>query len=835
MPASSGFSLRAAGRTFSFGRKAAQAAQSVGTPTSQKSLKSASSIPTTPLPNDLPESGHNTRPRTHTETSYTSGGTARPPPVLDTKLDFGSSEATDDFENMFEGLNVPRNGRTSSKDGQDVQRAPFVAPPPVRVDIHRQITPAPYSNDSQRSHDGLMTASPQEDSDDSGFQENVNRRTLRPAPRQSTTDSHSRSPEKRSELRRNSGYIGRRKSVALLDGNETADPTSSPWASAQASLSQPEGRKPLPSRDPDDRYSQHTPISLFDGETIDLDDPHSTWQSKPLGTTPKAKTTEKSLLDDPAFRAMAISAQKYNSGQAKQDNEPKKVMTGAQFERYRQQKELERMNDGDSDSGSSSDAYDEEDEEERNKANEKQRKQQEARMSVYRQQMRKVTGDPASSVPQSNVPRAGQSTPNLRGRMSTLSLNVPRSDSPQKVSDEDDEDIPLGILAAHGFPSKGRPPSQLRERHSHVNIRYTSETYPPPTIGSPGPGASRGNRGSTMPPFARKLPQDPYFGASLVNQSNRESLSFGNTRPASAHGGSHSGRLPPGGLVGVIANTERARAIRRGSPTAMQAPFDSVSTGVAGPSVMTEQSAQIAQLTQAVMQQAQMMQQMIAMQPTQTQLQMQMQMPQLPGNLSLQSTIPTAFLSGSGIPRPASTSPTAFLRPQSQQGRAMSMLAPGNRMSFAPGMTATNRTSTLLPSVMQANNGNHRASYAASIAPSERSGVGPMRYRPVSMVPEEAIQANPRTSTISGPGQATAWQTQVAEAAPTPAKATPKAKAVQVEDEDAEWARVRAKRERKRGGGARSAMDGAAKEVKGLEGVYYPREEEMEMGMGVEK
>lgn len=97
IPESTGLSLKAASRAFSFGRKKAE-------------------LP--PPPTSRPSVGHsqsdsftqqNIRGRAATDTSFASGSTATPPKFLDAGLDFGRSDQ-DGFGAMFENF-----GRSTSQ------------------------------------------------------------------------------------------------------------------------------------------------------------------------------------------------------------------------------------------------------------------------------------------------------------------------------------------------------------------------------------------------------------------------------------------------------------------------------------------------------------------------------------------------------------------------------------------------------------------------------------------------------------------------------------------------------------------------------------------------
>lgn len=107
------FSVRAAGRTFSFGRKALQAS---GPESASKSGNAEG---------DLPGSIATTRERAMTESSFASASTATPPKLLHADLSFGGSDL-DGFGNMFDNLEK-RGSRTL--DGQGITGMPETASP----------------------------------------------------------------------------------------------------------------------------------------------------------------------------------------------------------------------------------------------------------------------------------------------------------------------------------------------------------------------------------------------------------------------------------------------------------------------------------------------------------------------------------------------------------------------------------------------------------------------------------------------------------------------------------------------------------------------------------
>jgi len=577
-----------------------------------------------------------------------------------------------------------------------------------------------------------------------------------------------------SSLRRDSTYEEYRKSTPIEDtdalivngsssSSRRADAQSKTYQNGQPSVS----RKPISKR--------QAPSPRIDSLSLSN-------QATPKPQRPDASINDDTLLYDQSFRAMAKSAERFQSGKG---SPPKssKVMTPAQFELYRKQQELSRSrsNASKTDDSDDGDRYSDDDEE-RQKELVKQRRKQEAHLAVYRQQMMKVTGEQPSKLdPRPGMDRHSSSTPNLTTRKSNLSL---RAAANGKSSEDEDEDIPLGILAAHGFPSKDRRPTELDRPVS--NIQYTSESYPAPPASVAGSVAGGGPRG-TLPPFARNLPKDPYYGASIVNPTNRESLAF-SAGAGSVYGGSQAPSTHPGGLVGVIASEERARAMRRGSPNAQggypnaQSGYGLPGTGLPLPPSMSppgipspgmlspgdqaqiQMSQQMNQMMQMQMQWMQQMQQMVAVQGLQPS-QALPQMPPMPQTSMMQPGFMSPPGGGLQVPqiqmqRPMSMGgqPPQFGQPSPQnQQRAMSML----NADMAPQWQRPGTRSSVAPSVMMSGALGPGPGYTPSIAPSERSNVGqPSRYRPVSMAPaDEAPGSKSRASTMSGGTALKVWDT----------------------------------------------------------------------------
>lgn len=628
------------------------------------------------------------------------------------------------------------------------------------------------------------------------------RRSLTPSnsmPLPTTSHRALDKPARDQKVRRSTAYTGRR-------GSSPIDDADVKLALESVSLNSQNQQTPAVLEDKEETSS------LFDSKDSDFTSTFQNWRHEK-----SSNAVDNSNADD--IIANARLAAQYEDKDPTPPQTANKVMTPAQFERYRQQRELTRTVSDASKSTASggSDDYDDDDETEMKQEAARQRSRQEAHLSVYRQQMMKVTGEQAP-IPslRPNADRAS-STPNLMGRMSTLGLPADKSGSGKSSDADEDDDIPLGILAAHGFPNKNRPPTRLSNANSNPNLRASFNA-------SPGPMAGDGNRGS-LPPFARNLPRDPYFGASLVIPSNREPLAMGGG--ASVYG-APSPALPPGGLVGVIATEERARAMRRGSPNAQTFAPMGPSPGALprphtmmsmAPTLMPPSQPMLSPAEQAQIQVSQQMTQMMQMQMNWMQSMMQMQAMQNGtqppmNNANLTPQMPPANM------RPMSMPATAVLNnpppPRQVDQRTLSMLDP----------SMSSRWNNMRPMSSNGLNVPHGQGYAPSIAPSERSNVGlAPRYRPVSTIQPDQKPGNrastftsstlkpwtdenripplseltPRSNTAKPTSTATVTVRPISNAGVTP---SPSRNVTAPDDEDDEegWAEMMKQREKKKSG-----------------------------------
>ncbi len=744
---SAGF-LKAAGRTFSFGGQ-------------KKHLPAAPTIEESP-----PSTPANGRPRAPTSSTST---TVTPPRVdSDFNLDLGG-----DFGKMLLG-NDKRASVATLKNDEYTGQMPAprsltsrpIQPTPIQIDKTARVEPSQHSWSSQHSNDQLIAPS---------------------------------SPSFSPTMRGNAAPPVPRHTSPLLERQRAG---TSPATEPRRPLHAPQ-RVNSEQEDPEDEEARLLKDSL---STVTRFMSGTSTSNSHSVSSYRRNEHNADGDNDNLFDSSHAYSSRYGSRYSarKQSSPPSstKVMTPTEFERYRKDKErqdreretmaMPGVKTGQDDE---EDNYeDDEDDAEKAKKQAKQRRKQEAHMSVYRQQMMKVTGESAGSVPSSRPSmQMSYSTPNL--------LNAPPTAGPAAPDNSDeDEEVPLAILAAHGFPNRVRPPNRLSTVGSNPNLRASQQPSYQRPISVVGDAAAAGN--TRLPAFARNLPKDPFLGAGLVRNSVRESFALGGGAPAPAHPGPPA---PPGGLIGVIANEERNRARRRGSPhldgpgpMPGGAAFDSVAgipahmmyqPNPAPPMLSPGDHAQI-QMTQQMQHFMQMQMQFMQMVASQN----GSAPPMAGGNLTSPSVGNLSTMGGGlapGFMGPDmmrhsfvggndSMLDLPFSRGDAQM-RTMSMVQPSSASWIQPAQPAG-----FAPSIRIQGGG-----YAPSIAPSERSNIGlPGRYRPVSHVPPPApVPGNLRKSTtMSGaiPGIV------------GPTISVTRSGNASDEDDEEGWEAMKAKREKKR-------------------------------------
>ncbi|KAJ5166601.1 uncharacterized protein N7482_005382 [Penicillium canariense] len=799
--------LRAAGRTFSFGGRF-----------------NRNSGPPAPPRHATPEV-----PKQRAYSGSTDD-TATPPKLPDSQLNFDLGAGGDDFGKMFDHLGKRESAllrESSPQRAYQYSSSPptnalpgFQAtenragrPAPISTDRSVAVEPSPYSWGSRHSGDNLlnspgdeMATAPAHSTLDTT--KGVRRPSPSPAQMLGATTSHRAldKPRRPSDgLRRSGIYSVDRDSNPVDDEDAKMVRQSLLWSKGSSPRWE-EGTSP----------SNGSPV-LDKGKGVS----HSHLSpdaDEGLFAPRRSPAPSDSGMDDARLAVQFAESLPKSTSPANGN----KVMTPSQFEHYRQQQELRRSNSNASKTDEESDheEFDEEDEVEKQREAERQRRKQEAHLSVYRQQMMKVTGQQAPSpLLHPNMTGASNSTPNLSNRLSNL---ADKSSSGKSSNEDDDEEVPLGILAAHGFPSRNRPPTRLANASSNPNLRASLHPYASSATSLA--GGEAGNRGS-LPVFARNLPQDPYFGARIVNSSNRESLALGGGS-GSVYGGASSPVPPPGGLVGVIANEERQRAARRGSPN-HQAMYEQMQMGMGGAGGVPRPYSMMGPQPLSPSEQAQVNL------SNQMQSMMQMQMQWMGQMMQMQGTPPPMMAGGmqppmmGGMPMPGGPMGPPSVMAGNFNMRPVSMQGP-------PGAVTPNidqRTLSLLDPNIAARRGSpmpnlpggppfrpHNAGYAASIAPSERSNAGlASRYRPISVMGGEPGHAPPLNKPWNDENQhpsslsvsqshknlpkssslATVTVRPVSRTSQSPAGRKPR-NASDEEDEDEGWAELMKKRDKKK-------------------------------------
>lgn len=755
----SGF-LKQAGRTFSFGSN------------KKNSLSPISSEEPPPLPDYKTPS---VRSRATTNSTITS---PIPPKLEDAdfKLDLGGELSTmlNKFDKRSSVMTLKERDAVNSRPSQ---------PSPLHLDHSAQVEPPPKSLNSQNSKEGLLASERTRLSP-------VNTDSLVHKPSAATSNSSNRSPDGR----------------VSQDDDEDTTLLSDSIAASQFLSNSNTGRE-LTNRYKRDSGRQPT-------SRLGLTETYA--KTSRYGADQDDDNLFDKSFGRPTRIVPRIGGRSNTTPQANN-----RVMTPQEFEKYRQDRvKEERLGHGspaESDKEDEDINYDDEEEDDLEKSRQlaKQRRKQEAHLSVYRQQMMKVTGESANPAPRPAMSMS-LSTPNLPLANGGNNDHTP---TPPSDGSEEDEEVPLAILAAHGFPNKNRPPTRLSTMGSNPNLRASMQPSAAISASSTaGEGAPASGSGGRLPPFARKLPQDPYLGAGLINQPPRESIALAGGAPA------QSRPIPTGGLVGVIAHEERARALRRGSPAIdnaknnvsqlqMNPAFDPIN-GI--PSQMmypvVPQPMQPPMLTpgdQAQIQMNQQMQQFMQMQMQfmhmmASQNASQGQVPHAPMNHmptqsigSISDMSRNSFLGGDmvrnsmiggDIPRGSFMGPsmTSGMGPSlgldlpqgGPQTRTMSMVQP-----TSTSWTQQAPQSNYIPSIHVQGGG-----YAPSIAPSERSNVGlPGRYRPVSSAYNES---SGRTSTMG------AYSSHINSKLQVESKVSQNKD--DDDDDDEGWAAMKAKREQKK-------------------------------------
>lgn len=752
--------------------------------------------------------GASKRTRAMTASSYASTAVA---PKLDADLSFDSS-----FDDMFSGLDSKRlspeiQEPNGSSNGRSLLAGKRFQTKPLDIETGNtalDVEPPPKSWDSRGSGDRLMASpSPPPPPPPHKYLSSPNGA----AAESGNTSSASFEDEDAKLVR--ASFIARKS--MRQDNSPVQKPISISSASA-LSL-----QTPLTSRTSSNNSATKDSIPSPNGL---LDDPEEN-----LFTSKKSEPEFKKPALPPPIRDSPSAATPTQSNKS-----TPRVVTQAEFRQMKQHEKVQPPPEE-----SDSDDYDDEEEAIQKREQEElmRRKQQQQRMA--RDHIRKST--------------VGSADPNRPASGLAMSMGFP-SEVSLKADDWSDEDVPLEILKQHGFPSRSKPPT--RPENAAPSFISGSNMFPD----RPASAGAAGSRMSTAykPAFARKLPEDPFIGAGLVQPSNRESMGF-NRGPASVHGGEGFGftpGVPPGGLITRIQEQEEQRRLRQGGGASRKDASGAISyqgfnavtasaptrmsqlPGANMPGVGMNQTPMMPMMGMNQMnpmmpmgyQMGQTPQEVLAMQQMQFQqmqqmLAMQMQMMQMGGgmggqmngmngmngmqmpptmNMPQMPPMPTMGAFPNGANRPMSIASSRMLSPQ--HGNNLMPMHPNRPNSTFGGLHP--------PAPAPATN------YTPSIAPSERSNIGMApRYRPIATNPHDGISSE-SSQTLQATGGAADRQSTfgkikgiLKKPSPSPSPAPPNAKE---EADDENWGSLAARKKKFAKKTEKKADSGAEPDLKDL-------------------
>jgi hypothetical protein len=243
----------------------------------------------------------------------------------------------------------------------------------------------------------------------------------------------------------------------------------------------------------------------------------------------------------------------------------------------------DRSNDNDYEEEDEDDEYDDEGEDKRvdryddeaddKKQSVRMRLKQDAHLSVYRQKMSKVTG---SQTAFSSYNNAG-----LRQTQSFANFDYLAHEYDEEDDDEDDyDDVPLGILQAHGFPTGGNGNGRLKSMTSQPNLLKSSQTTP--SVLYAGGGNGNNNNFETQSLHS----EGPLPGQRIDRQSQPP------LPPVFSAGTTQMNR----GLVGEIAREEEAKLRRKSIGNALgQGPLVQQSAAIRSSTMLQQPQQNIVQ------------------------------------------------------------------------------------------------------------------------------------------------------------------------------------------------------------------------------------------------
>ncbi|KAF2134062.1 hypothetical protein P153DRAFT_306895 [Dothidotthia symphoricarpi CBS 119687] len=728
----------------------------------------------------------NSRNRAMTSSSYASTAI---PPKLDGDLNFGTSS----FDDMFDAPTTQSPEPTRESTGRSLfaEKRTFQAEP-IKINPSLDVEAPMKSWDSRGSGDNLMSNA---NSDDDAYPPfPPPHKYSQYAPLAPESPSLQAGPTFQTPTPRVvSNTVMEKKIYYESTSQKKSTPISLSANSYQTPLtsrSTSHGSTPKP--------ALPSSVPAYTDEKEEEEDPNMFSQVR---LEPKI---EKIVSPAPAPVVTVNKTAPASSGEA-----GRKVMTQAEFREYQKR----QMSKPPPEESSDEEDYEDEEDAITKREEEEVLRRKNQQMHFAREAMRRSTTAPT-----------GQARPDSLA--DTLTNGFP-SEISSRADEWEDEDIPLGILAQHGFPS------QTRNRHPSQPTNAIPSYLPDRPV-SADPMSNRASQ-MHMPAFARNLPMDPHnsiIGGGLVRHANRESMGFNNfvRGPASVAGDSVGGGMGMGmnpmmyqdaglsqpSLVDQIQMRDMSKQKYMGGASKKpQGPFTGMlgqqmnssgqpvnpmrmsgMNGMNGMNPMNPMNPMMNMMGGQMpmmnnmgmgmgmnqmgypmpqqndynmqMQQYQQMQQMMAMQQMQFQA-MQQQQQQQP----MQQQMPGMPMSSNGYSNNGTMGNGGFLNipngmPNAMtnpQGRAMSFAAPQRPFSH----------------VMNSNTG-----YTPSIAPSERSNIGlSARYRPVANN-SDALSSG-TSMTLQPPGSRTK--------SPGPVKGIlKKSPQTTVDEVDEDWSKMAARK-----------------------------------------
>ncbi|KAH8726356.1 hypothetical protein GQ44DRAFT_771532 [Phaeosphaeriaceae sp. PMI808] len=454
-------------------------------------------------------SDKHTRDRSMTSSSYASTAI---PPKLEADLSFGDGTFDDMFSDIKRKESPPESSRDTAGRSLLSEKRTFQADP-IRINPKLHVEAPLQSWESRGSADNLM--SPRSDTD-----------SPPPPP----------PPHKYSQYAPVASESPTLPSSATFLSSDTSFPRKTPMAGNPYRDSSPELNPNSVSSS--SANSMQTPVSSRSSN-------HTT------NTTPKASLSSRTSLytdndDENLFapakvvprreptpvRRSPLSSVAESSSTIVPASAPKvngRVLTQTEYLAMQQRANSQPPPEDDSDD----EDYEDEEDAIRKREEEEIMRRKQQQMQFAREAMRRTTTAPSNLG-------------NPQGDVTGLSMGFP-SETSIKADEWEDEDVPLGILAQHGFPSQTR--NRVPTQPSNAMPSYIPDR--PASAGALTNGALAGH----LPAFARGLPADPhssFIGGGLVRPMNRESMGFNGfpRGPASIAGDS----VAPGMGMGMQSN-----------------------------------------------------------------------------------------------------------------------------------------------------------------------------------------------------------------------------------------------------------------------------------------